>query len=47
MACGTLVPLPGIEPMPPALGAGSLNQWITRKVPRSVRVSEKVDSRSS
>ena len=27
-----LVPRPGIEPRPPALGARSLNHWITRKV---------------
>ena len=47
MACGTLVPLPGIKPMPAALGAGSLNHWITRKVPWSIRVSEKVDFQSS
>ena len=47
MACAASVPLPGIEPRPPALGAGSLNNWITRKVPGSVRVSEKVDFQSS
>ena len=28
-----LVPWPGIEPMPPALGAWSLNHWTTREVP--------------
>ena len=28
-----LVPWPGIEPRPPALGAWSLNHWITREVP--------------
>ena len=28
-----LVPWPGIEPRPPALGAWSLNHWTTRKVP--------------
>ena len=28
-----LVPRPGIEPRPPALGAGSLSQWTTREVP--------------
>ena len=28
-----LVPRPGIEPRPPALGAWSLNHWTTREVP--------------
>ena len=28
-----LVPWPGIEPGPPALGAQILRQWITREVP--------------
>ena len=28
-----LVPQPGIEPMPPALEAWSLNHWTTREVP--------------
>ena len=28
-----LVPWPGIEPWPPALGAQSLSHWITREVP--------------
>ena len=32
-ACGILVPRPGIEPVPPALGAQSLNHWTTREVP--------------
>ena len=27
------VPKPGIKPVPPALGARSLNHWITREVP--------------
>ena len=31
-----LVPEPGIEPGPPVVGAGSLNHWITREVPRKV-----------
>ena len=34
MACGILVPQPGIEPVPPALEAQSLNHWTTREVPR-------------
>ena len=32
-ACGILVPYPGIEPMPPALEARSLNHWTTGEVP--------------
>ena len=28
-----LVPWPGIEPEPPALGAWSLSHWTTREVP--------------
>ena len=30
---GILVPRPGIKPMPPALGARSLNHWTAREVP--------------
>ena len=29
-----LVPWPGIEPKPPALGAQSLTHWTTREVPK-------------
>ena len=32
-ACGILVPWPGIEPRPPALGAQSLSHQTTREVP--------------
>ena len=32
-ACGILVPLPGIEPAPPAVEAWSLNHWTAREVP--------------
>ena len=32
-ACRILVPRPGIKPMPPALGAQSLNHWAAREVP--------------
>ena len=32
MACGILVPQPGIESMPPAVEAQSLNHWTTREV---------------
>ena len=34
MACGILVPQPGIEPVPPAVEAQSLKHWTTREVPR-------------
>ena len=35
LGCGTwdLVPWPGIEPEPPALGVWSLSHWTTREVP--------------
>ena len=33
MACGILVPKPGIEPMPPEVDVQSLNHWIAREVP--------------
>ena len=35
LGCGMwdLVPWPGIEPRPPALGAQSLKHWTTREVP--------------
>ena len=32
MECGILVPPPGIEPMPPAVEAQSLNLWASREV---------------
>ena len=32
VACRILVPGPGIEPMPPALGVQSLNHWTTGEV---------------
>ena len=31
MACGILVPGPGMEPTPPALEAWGINHWLTRK----------------
>ena len=31
-ACGIRVPWPGTEPVPPALGAQSLNHWTTKEV---------------
>ena len=33
VSCGILVPRPGIEPLPLALEAWSLNRWTTREVP--------------
>ena len=33
-ACGILVPLPRIEPAPPAVKVRSLNHWTTREIPR-------------
>ena len=33
MACGILVPGPGIEPTAPALAVQSLNHWSTRDIP--------------
>ena len=35
---GILVRWPGIEPLPPTLGAQSLNHWTTRKVPLQLLV---------
>ena len=32
-ALGILVPQPGIEPIPPALGEQSFNHWTTKEVP--------------
>ena len=34
MACGILVPLPGIEPRPSAVKAQSPNHWTTREFPQ-------------
>ena len=36
MACGILAPRPGIEPMPPAVEAWSLNHWTNREAPRGM-----------
>ena len=35
MACEILVPPPGIESVPPAVEARSLNHWTTREIPRN------------
>ena len=38
VACGILVPQPGIEHAPPCIGRWSLNYWTTKDVPiRSFR----------
>ena len=34
MACGTLVPWPGIEPLSHALETRNLNHWTTGEVPK-------------
>ena len=34
VACGILVPRPGIESAPPALEAQNLNHWTPREVPK-------------
>ena len=39
-ACGILVPRPGIQPRPSALGAQSLNRWTTREVPSPVLLTQ-------
>ena len=36
MACGILVPQPGIEPVPPELEAQRLNPWTAREIPPRV-----------
>lgn len=33
VACGVLVPQPGVEPAPPAVEVQSLNHWTTKEVP--------------
>ena len=33
MACGILVPQPGVKPVRPALEAWSVNHWTAREVP--------------
>ena len=33
VACGILVPQPGIKPVPPTVEVRSLNQWTAREVP--------------
>ena len=35
-AYGILIPRPGMEPVPPAIEAQSLNHWTTREVPTNI-----------
>ena len=35
MAHGTLVPWPGIKPVPPALETQGLNHWTTKEIPEN------------
>ena len=37
-ACRILVPQPGMEPLPPTLGAQTLNHWTTREVPTNLEI---------
>ena len=39
-ACRILVPRPGIEPVPSAVEAWSLNHWTTREVPKGLCLNE-------
>ena len=39
VACGILVPRPGIKPVPPAVEAQSLNHWTSREVPIFVYIA--------
>ena len=36
-----LVPRPGIEPVPPAMEAQSLNHWTTREYPTFIYISKR------
>ena len=38
MACGILVPWPGIKPMPPTMEMWTLNFWIPREVPGLIEI---------
>ena len=43
MACGALVPRPGIEPVPPAVEAQSPNHWTTREFLEAWLLIEQMD----
>ena len=36
VACGILVPRPGVEPVPAAVEVRSLNHWTAREVPSPI-----------
>ena len=42
MACGILVPQPGIEPAPPALEGWILNHCTTRKAPENTLLKDMI-----
>ena len=42
MACGILVPQPGIKPASPAVEAWSLKNWTTREVPTHTSVQHRM-----
>ena len=45
-ACGILVPQPGIEPVPPAVEAQSLNHWTAREVQVNIFFDEYMNRRA-
>ena len=47
VACGILVSQPGIEIVPPALEAQSLNHWTTREVSQSIFTNESTEMSST
>ena len=44
VACGILIPHPGIGPVPPTAEAWSLNHWTTREVPIYSHLNQTCDS---
>ena len=46
-ACRILVSQPGIEPVPPAVEALSLNHWTTKQVPQGHFNADHAEARSS
>ena len=47
MACGILVPQPGIEPMPSAMETQSPNHWTAREFVRSIQNKIGLDGKAS
>ena len=47
MACGILVPWPGIEPAPLAVEAQSLNHFTAREVPQTVEFLKRWEYQTS